>query len=180
VALNDRRPFESLYGLPNCDDAEEKLCQFLDAQGYPAIQVSRSSVRLLNHAARAYIETGDSSKSSFAIEKWEEALAIAGDGSEAVSYRINLGTILRTVPASVERSVQLLRDAVFQLPPDDPRVRSAILRLQKFRVQGGCLMGKGRERRNILKTDRRTLVLELGLGGNSKRNQAAWTRTEVP
>src|SRR5262249_53597098 len=67
----------------------------------------------------------------FAIEKWEEALAIAGDSSEAVSYRINLGTILRTVPASVERSVQLLRDAVLQLPPDDPRERSAILRLQK-------------------------------------------------
>jgi len=30
-------------------------------------------------------------------------------------------------------------------------------------------MGKGRERQIILKTDQRTLLLELGLGGNSKR-----------
>jgi hypothetical protein len=39
-------------------------------------------------------------------------------------------------------------------------------------------MGKGREPQIILKTDQRNLVLELGQGGNSKRNQAAGTRTE--
>jgi hypothetical protein len=30
----------------------------------------------------------------------------------------------------------------------------------------------------ILKTDRRNVILELGLGENSKQNQAAGTRTE--
>jgi hypothetical protein len=39
-------------------------------------------------------------------------------------------------------------------------------------------MGKSREPQIILKTDQRNVILELGLGGNSKRNQAAGTRTE--
>jgi hypothetical protein len=39
-------------------------------------------------------------------------------------------------------------------------------------------MGKGRERQIILKTDQRTVLLEMGLGGNSNRNQAHGTRTE--
>jgi hypothetical protein len=42
----------------------------------------------------------------------------------------------------------------------------------------GGSMGKGRERQIILKTDQRNVILELGLGENSKQNQAAGTRTE--
>jgi hypothetical protein len=37
---------EILVGPHAPDDAEEKLRQFLDAQAYPAIRVSRSSARL--------------------------------------------------------------------------------------------------------------------------------------
>ena len=36
---------------------------------------------------------------------------------------------------------------------------------------------KSREPQIILKTDQRKVILELGLGENSKRNQAAGTRT---
>jgi len=39
-------------------------------------------------------------------------------------------------------------------------------------------MGKSREPQIILKTDQRNVILELGLGENSKQNQAAGTRTE--
>jgi hypothetical protein len=39
-------------------------------------------------------------------------------------------------------------------------------------------MGKDREPQIILKTDLRNVILELGLGINSKQNQAAGTRTE--
>jgi hypothetical protein len=39
-------------------------------------------------------------------------------------------------------------------------------------------MGKSREPQIILKTDQRNVILELGLGENSKRNQVAGTRTE--
>jgi hypothetical protein len=39
-------------------------------------------------------------------------------------------------------------------------------------------MGKDREPQIILKTDQRTVHLKMGLGGNSKRNQADGTRTE--
>jgi hypothetical protein len=44
-------------------------------------------------------------------------------------------------------------------------------------VSGGS-MGKSREPQIILKTDQRNVILELGLGKNSKQNQAAGTRTE--
>jgi hypothetical protein len=49
------------------------------------------------------------------------------------------------------------------------------------RAFGASLVGsmtKGREPQIILKSDQRNLVLELGLGENTKRNQAAGTRTE--
>jgi hypothetical protein len=39
-------------------------------------------------------------------------------------------------------------------------------------------MGKGRERQIILKTDQRTLLLELGLGGKFQAHQADGTSAE--
>jgi hypothetical protein len=39
-------------------------------------------------------------------------------------------------------------------------------------------MGKSHEPQIILKTDQRNVIIELGLGENSKQNQAAGTRTE--
>jgi hypothetical protein len=39
-------------------------------------------------------------------------------------------------------------------------------------------MGKSRETQIILKTDHRTVILEMLIGGNSKQNQADGTRTE--
>jgi hypothetical protein len=42
----------------------------------------------------------------------------------------------------------------------------------------GGSMGKVREREIILKTDQRDILLEMGLGENSKRDQADGTRTE--
>jgi hypothetical protein len=35
-------------------------------------------------------------------------------------------------------------------------------------------MGKGRERQIILKTDQRTLLLELGLGGKFQAKSSGW------
>jgi hypothetical protein len=35
-------------------------------------------------------------------------------------------------------------------------------------------MGKGRERQIILKTDQRTLLLEMGLGGKFQQKSSAW------
>jgi hypothetical protein len=42
----------------------------------------------------------------------------------------------------------------------------------------GGTMGKGRETQIILKSDQRTIILELGLGENSKPNQVAGMKTE--
>jgi hypothetical protein len=39
-------------------------------------------------------------------------------------------------------------------------------------------MGKSREPQIILKADQRNVIFELGLGENSKQNQATETRTE--
>jgi hypothetical protein len=35
-------------------------------------------------------------------------------------------------------------------------------------------MGKGRERQIILKTDQRTVLLEMGLGGKFQQKSSAW------
>lgn len=137
AALSERmsqRPLiEEWRDLENIDGGEELLARWESFLLHPDFELLPLPLRAeaLNHAAKAYIETGESSKISFAIEKWEEALAIVSEGSEAISYRINLGTILRTAPASVDRSVQLLRDAVARLPPADPRERLAVARLQQ-------------------------------------------------
>jgi hypothetical protein len=40
-------------------------------------------------------------------------------------------------------------------------------------------MGKGRERQIILKTDQRTIFLEMGLGGKFQRNQADGTEKDL-
>jgi hypothetical protein len=42
----------------------------------------------------------------------------------------------------------------------------------------GGTMGKGREQQIILKTDQRTLLLELGLGGKFQAHQADGTSAE--
>jgi hypothetical protein len=43
----------------------------------------------------------------------------------------------------------------------------------------GGTMGKGRERQIVLKTDQRTVLLEMGLGGKFQQKSSAYgTRTE--
>jgi hypothetical protein len=42
----------------------------------------------------------------------------------------------------------------------------------------GGSMGKSREPQIILKTDKRTLLLELDLGGKLRAKSSAWRRTE--
>jgi hypothetical protein len=48
----------------------------------------------------------------------------------------------------------------------------------QFRMQCRRSMGKKRERQSHLKTDQRTIFLEMGLGGKFQGNQADGTRTE--
>jgi hypothetical protein len=38
----------------------------------------------------------------------------------------------------------------------------------------GGTMGKGRERQIILKTDQRTVLLEMGLGGKFQQKSSGW------
>ena len=40
-------------------------------------------------------------------------------------------------------------------------------------------MGKGRERQIILKTDQRTLILELGLGGKFQTRSSGWDENQI-
>jgi hypothetical protein len=40
-------------------------------------------------------------------------------------------------------------------------------------------MGKGRERQIILKTDQRTLLLEMGLGGKFQQKSSAWDKNRT-
>jgi hypothetical protein len=51
-------------------------------------------------------------------------------------------------------------------------------RPQFGRVPSGGYIGKSPEPQIVLKTDQRTILLELGLGGKSEANQAAGMRTE--
>jgi CHAT domain-containing protein/tetratricopeptide (TPR) repeat protein len=85
----------------------------------------------LNHAARAYLELGPTPKVALAIEKWEQAIALAGDDPLGVSYRINLGTLLRDQPGAGPRSVEMLHEAVSRMPPNDSRLPEALARLAK-------------------------------------------------
>jgi hypothetical protein len=43
----------------------------------------------------------------------------------------------------------------------------------------GGTMGKGRERQIILKTDQRTLILELGLGGKFQTRSSGWDENRI-
>jgi hypothetical protein len=56
--------------------------------------------------------------------------------------------------------------------------RTQEVRFGNFGSSVGGSMGKSREPQIILKRDRRNVILELGLGKNSKQNQEAGTRTE--
>jgi len=51
--------------------------------------------------------------------------------------------------------------------------------LWQFRVQWGGSMGKDREPQVILKTDRRTVVLEMSPGGKFQAKSSGWDENRV-